>query len=204
MSRMVEPVPPAHQNAASDAGETVAAPRPDVPDAADLAWSNEDDTGNVPPGDRQSWRATWRKAAALFAGGLGLAGVIVLVFWLMTPPDNGSQPAPPPRGGASATSSAAPTASSSAAAPPSIPSTPDQDNNYVQALNNKGISFANPDAAIYNGKLVCQDMSQGMSVPQIVAAFRGSNPSLGDHADTYVAISVHAYCPQNNSLVGNP
>ena len=81
-------------------------------------------------------------------------------------------------------------------------STPDQDNKYIQALNDRGISFANPDAAIANGKLVCSDIGRGVSVPQITAAFRASNPGLADSANTYVTISVQTYCPQNNNLVG--
>jgi len=68
-------------------------------------------------------------------------------------------------------------------------------------LKDRGISFANPEAAIYNGKLVCDDIRLGMTVPQIVTAFRASNPALGGDADNYVAISVHAYCPQNGNLV---
>ncbi|HWF29516.1 MAG TPA: DUF732 domain-containing protein, partial [Mycobacterium sp.] len=83
-----------------------------------------------------------------------------------------------------------------------IVSTPDQDNKYIQALNDRGISLANPDAAIANGKLVCDDIRRGVSVPQITASFRASNPALADNADTYVTISVHTYCPQNNNLVG--
>jgi roadblock/LC7 domain-containing protein len=43
-----------------------------------------------------------------------------------------------------------------------------------------------------------------MTVPQMVAAFRASNPALGGDADNYVAISVHAYCPQNGNLVSGP
>ena len=71
----------------------------------------------------------------------------------------------------------------------------------MQALKDRGISFANPDAAIYNGKLVCDNIRIGMTVPQIVASFRASNPALSDEADTYVTISVHTYCPQNGNLV---
>jgi hypothetical protein len=67
-------------------------------------------------------------------------------------------------------------------------------------LNDHGISFANPEAAIHNGKVVCDDIRRGMTVPQIVGSFRASNPGLD--ADTYVTISVHAYCPQNGNLVG--
>jgi hypothetical protein len=108
---------------------------------------------------------------------------------------------PAPKDGATPPTAPA-TASAPAAAPSSIASTPDQDNKYVQALNDRGISFANPDAAIHNGKLVCDDIRQGMTVPQIIAAFRASNPALGNDANTYVTISVHTYCPQNNDLVG--
>ncbi|BBZ46884.1 DUF732 domain-containing protein [Mycobacterium parmense] len=187
---MPEPVPAAHENSDETA-------------AANLAWSRGDDApaASAPAGERQSWRDTWRRAAALFAGGLALAGVIMVAFWLMSPggPDDRGSSSSPSKGDAAASPSGTPAPTS---APSSIASTPDQDNAYVQKLNDQGISFANPDAAIYNGKLVCQDIDQGMTVPQIVAAFQGSNPSLGQHADTYVTISVHTYCPQHNDMVG--
>lgn len=117
---------------------------------------------------------------------------------MLTPDTKGQQPPPT---GATSVPTAPTTASSPSAAPPSIASTPDQDNKYIQALNDRGISFANPEAAVYNGKMVCDDIRQGMTVPQIVAAFRASNPALAGDADAYVAISVHAYCPQNGNLV---
>lgn len=157
--------------------------------AADHAASHDAE----PAAERQSWSATWRKAGALLLGGLALAGAIVLGFWLLSPDTKGPQAAPPPTTPSSA--------SAPAAAPSSIASTPDQDNKYVQDLNDHGISFANPEAAIYNGKMVCDDIRQGMTVPQIAAAFRASNPALAGNADTYVAISVRAYCAQNGNLV---
>ena len=49
--------------------------------------------------------------------------------------------------------------------------------------------------------MVCQNIGQGMTVPQVVGEFRSSNPALGADADTYVAISVRAYCPQHDNLV---
>jgi len=198
MAVMAEPVPAA-DDPAPDNRETVAAPASAVPDAVAPAWSREDDDPEPQPAaDRQSWQATWRKAAALFAGGLAVAGAIVVAFWVLKP-----QAAPAPvKGGATPTSSTTATASAPpSAAPTSIASTPDQDNKYIQALNERGISFANPDAAVYNGKMVCEDIRQGMTVPQIVAEFRASNPALGADADAYVAISVHAYCPQHGNLV---
>jgi hypothetical protein len=181
MTLMAEPVPATDETVGLNRAETVAVPN-----------------------HRQSWRATWRKAGALLVGCLSLAAAIILGFWLLAPHTKGPQLAgapPTPKDGATPASTAPATASAPATAP-SIASTPDQDNKYVQDLNKRGISFANPEAAIYNGKMVCDDIRQGMTVPQIGAAFRASNPALAGDADTYVAISVHAYCPQNSNLVG--
>ncbi|BBX65949.1 hypothetical protein MSAS_51230 [Mycobacterium saskatchewanense] len=200
---MAEPVPASDETAAVNASETVAVPNPASPGSGGLAWSRDDDEESPPQPavERESWVTTWRKAGALLLGGLVLAGAIVVGFWVLSPDNKGSQ-APPsasptPTAGASPTATASP----SAASPSSIPSTPEQDNKYVQTLNDRGISFANPEAAIYNGKMVCADIRQGMTVPQIVDAFRASNPALGADADAYVAISVRAYCPQNGNLV---
>lgn len=185
MCLMAEPDPAADEFIAPAQSETVAAP-----------------TAAAPNPDRQSWRATWRQAAVILMGALALAGAIVVAFWVLTPAIKGvpspstALPAPAPAPTATTTASAAP--------PPSIASTADQDNAYVQALKDRGITFANPDAAIYNGKLVCENIRIGMTVPQIVTAFRASNPALGGDADNYVAISVHAYCPQNGNLVSGP
>ncbi|WP_197508786.1 DUF732 domain-containing protein [Mycobacterium sp. 1081908.1] len=194
---MAEPSPAADETFGLNRAETVAVPNHAASDEADRtsARDYDDAVGGEPPADRESWSATWRKAGVLLMGGLGLAVVIVLGFWLFTPPAKAPQPAAPKPG---STAPAAPSAS--AAGPSSIVSTADQDNKYVQNLNDHGISFANPEAAIHNGKVVCDDIRQGMTVPQIVGAFRTSNPGLD--ADTYVTISVHAYCPQNANLVG--
>ena len=143
----------------------------------------------------QSWRATWRIAGALVVAGLVLAGAIVAGRWALTTSHSPTNTANPP----APTTSAAPSAT--ATAPSSIASTPDQDDKYIQALNDKGISFANPGAAIYNGKTVCQNIGQGMTVQEVVAAFRASSPAFSANADDFVAISVRAYCPQHGNLV---
>ncbi|MGE2814358.1 DUF732 domain-containing protein [Mycobacterium heidelbergense] len=211
---MAEPGPAADKTAGLNNDETVAVPNSAAPEVAELAWSSNDDDGDgerdggdrrdddgqpARAGDRQSWRATWRIAAALVAAGLVLAGAIVFGRSLLA----GDTKAAAPRPAAPATPKGGATPGSPAGSPPSsIVSTPDQDNKYIQALNDRGISFANPDAAIANGKLVCSDIGRGVSVPQITAAFRASNPGLADSANTYVTISVQTYCPQNNNLVG--
>ncbi|WP_243393813.1 DUF732 domain-containing protein [Mycobacterium ahvazicum] len=206
---MPEPGPATDKTAELNGGETVAAPTAAEPEtatsanSAGLAWSRDDDDA-VAPGDaanpRQSWRATWRIAAAVLAAGLVVAGAIVLGRSLLAAHPKAA--APPPA--ATPTSAAAPApGTASTAAPSSIVSTPGQDNKYVQDLNDQGISFANPDAAIYNGKMVCENIRLGMTVQQIIADFRSSNPALAGHAEAYVTTSVHAYCPQHNNLVGS-
>ena len=217
MTHMAEPGRAARENiaetVAQDVGKTIGVPNSTPTDAVNLAWSrNSGHVGDIndindqnfagqethsdPAAVRQSWRATWRLAAALVVAGLVLAGGIVLGRWLLTTAKSPTKAATPPASTASATASAA-----TATAAPSIASTPDQDNKYVQALNDKGISFANPEAAIYNGKTVCQNIGQGMTVPQVVAAFRTTSPAFSDNANDFVAISVRAYCPQNSNLV---
>jgi hypothetical protein len=211
MALMSEPVQGGDETVAQDVGKTVAVPNPTPTEAVDLAWSGNDgddnDRAGRPGAVRQSWSSTWGRAGVLVAASLALAGAIVLTSWLLSGPDqsagNGSGPAgksvaqppaalPTPKQGGSTTASAAPS---------SIASTPDQDKKYVQSLNDRGISFANPEAAIFNGKMVCQDIGRGVSVQQIADAFRASNPALSDSANAYVGISVRAYCPQNSALV---
>jgi hypothetical protein len=184
---MAEPDPAADEFIAPAQSETVAAPAASGPDT-----------------ERQSWRATWRQAAVILMGALALAGGIVLAFWVLAPASEVARSPTSTLPPSTSTPTSTATAPATHSPSPTIASTPDQDNAYVQALKDRGISFANPDAAIYNGKLVCENMRIGMTVPQIVAAFRASNPALGADADNYVSISVHAYCPQNGNLVSGP
>lgn len=209
MALMSEPVQSGDQTAAQDVGETAAVPNSMPTESVGLAWSSNEeeatDRRSEPGAIRRSWSSTWGRAGALVAAGVVLAAAIVLTSWLLTSndPSGGSQTAsksaaqppaarPKPNQGAPATGSSA---------PPSIVSTPDQDNKYVQTLNDRGISFANPEAAIYNGKMVCQDIGRGVTVQQEADAFRASNPALSDSANAYVGISVRAYCPQDSALV---
>ncbi|BBX74415.1 DUF732 domain-containing protein [Mycobacterium shinjukuense] len=186
---MVEPGSAADDTSALHGGETAAVPNPTPTDAVEVAWSRDDgrDFPAEPVAAPESWRSTMGRAAALLLVGLGLAGAIIAGHWALTRSPTPTEAAPPPVGPtASATSSA------SAA---TISSTPDQDGQYIQALNDRGISVANPEAAIHNGKVVCQNIRQGMTVAQVVAEFRASNPALSDDATAYVDISIRAYCP---------
>jgi hypothetical protein len=217
MALMAEPGAASDETAAVEAGKTIAVPNPTPTDAVEVAWAGDDGPGeatqirDVPDiSDEftevrrervaiyQSWGTAWGRAAALLVVGLGLAGAIVLGFWALSGPRSETKASPPPAPTASATTSAP------AAAPSSITSTADQDGKYLQDLNDRGIAFANPGAAIYNGKTVCQNLGQGMTVQQVTAAFRETSPAFSDNADAFVGISVRAYCPQYTNQVAAP
>jgi hypothetical protein len=206
---MADPVRPTDPTASIESVETAYVPSSAPTESAQAAWSGavddldipdiqdiqdiQDDPQQIPsePADAgQSWGTTWGRAGALVMFGLGLAMMIVVVGWVLT--------STPPKNTQPSATQAAPqttTAPATSAPPATIASTPDQDSKYIKALNDRGISFANPEAAVYNGKLVCQNYRAGMTVDQIVAAFRASNPSLSNSANDYVTISMRTYCP---------
>ncbi|KZS70130.1 MAG: DUF732 domain-containing protein [Mycobacterium pseudokansasii] len=205
---MAEPVP-ASEDTAALGGETAALPNSAPTDAVHTAWSHTDEADEPTEPDEgkdlrddeqpvaieaagQTWGTTWGRASALLLLGIGIAVLIVIGGWALTTEKSPRQGAQPPA--APAATTAAPTATT-APAPTTIASTPEQDSGYIQALNDRGITFANPDAAVYNGKLVCLNFRRGMTVDQIVAAFRASNPALSSNAEDYVAISMRTYCP---------
>ena len=217
MALMAEPGAASDETAAApvDAGRTAAVPNATPTDAVGVAWAGDDDAraetavreevNEIAEEDtqirrevseeRQSWGTAWGRAVAMLAVCLGLAGAIVLGFWALNSPRTPTKAAPSAAPTAPATTSATP------AAPSSIASTPDQDSKYLQELSDRGITFANPGAAVYNGKTVCQNIGQGMTLPQVLDAFRQSSPAFSDNADAFVTTSVHAYCPQYNSMV---
>lgn len=183
-------------------------------DSANLAWSSGNDVPDIldPPAAEgshsranpaapdeadldQSWTTAWTRAATVLLICLALAVVIVVAGWVMSRNKTTDKAAEPGRTTAASVTTKAPATSTT------IASTPDQDNRYISALNEKGIEFANPQAAVFNGKTVCQNIGQGMTVQEVVAQFRSSSPDFAVHADDFVAISVRAYCPQYSKLV---
>lgn len=213
MTPMVDPVGGADYNSS----ETSAVPNSANTDSVNLAWSRGNDLPDVPdfpgsPGlppagggrqeagaagepaeNAQAWATAWTRAAALLLVCLGLAMVIVVAGWAMhqDTPSGATQPA---------RTTAAPV-TTSAPATTTVASTPDQDSRYLAALSDKGIEFANPKNAVFNGKTVCQNLDAKMTVQQIVAQFTSSSPDFSVHADDFVAVSVRAYCPQYSKLV---
>ncbi|AGC61634.1 putative secreted protein [Mycobacterium liflandii 128FXT] len=214
MALMAEPVPASDKTAALDGDKTAAVPSPAPTDTVETAWSREQDVSDVrgpgpdlpdvpdipdgrgeelaaePASLVQSWRTTLARAAALLLLGLGFAAVIVIGGWALSTESSPGKASKP-----RSVTQIAPTPTSAPTTTTTIASTPEQDSAYIAALNDRGISFANPNAAIYNGKLVCENFRRGLTVDEIVAAFRSSNPALSNHAGDYVDISMRTYCP---------
>lgn len=189
-------------------GQTSALPNTRPTDKVELAWSTGNDVGDdlgdfsevreEEPREEatgQSWSATLRIAGLLVVAGVVLAGAIVLGRWILATDNSPTKAAPSPA--TTTLTSAEPANSATAGAPStSVTSSPDQDRRYIQALNNKGITFSNPDTAIANGKLVCSDLARGVTRQAEADAFRQSNPDLASKADDYIDVSIQAYCPQ--------
>lgn len=199
---MAEGVPPRY--------ETGGVPGPAPDESAGLAWSGENDIQepsapyprqpagetadgqSEPDSATQSWSTVWSRAAALLLIGVGLATVIIVASLVLTTKKTTTAKAPP--------ASTAPATTSPLVAA-SISSTPAQDDEYIQSLNDRGISFSNPNEAVLNGKTVCQNISAGSTVQAVVTDFQAANPTYAGVANAYVAISVRTYCPQFDNLV---
>lgn len=170
---------------------------PDIQDPSAAAGSPSRANPAAVPDEadvEQSWTTAWTRAATVLLICLALAVVIVVAGWLMHKNNSTDAASEPARTTAASVTTAAP-------ATTTVSSTADQDSRYIASLNEKGIQFANPEAAVFNGKTVCQNIGQGMTVQEVVTQFKSSSPDFAVHAEDFVAISVRAYCPQYNKLV---
>ncbi|HUH69678.1 MAG TPA: DUF732 domain-containing protein [Mycobacterium sp.] len=76
-----------------------------------------------------------------------------------------------------------------------------QDQAFLAALTQAGLTYMNPDRAITAGKSVCDLADQGMTGVEIVNNLQERNPAFqGDGAAKFAAIAAKAYCP--DSLTG--
>jgi Protein of unknown function (DUF732) len=195
-------------------GQTTALPNTKPTDKVELAWSTGEDLGGdlgedfseVHEGEPreeatgQSWSATLRIAGLLVVAGLVLAGAIVLGRWMLATDNSPTKAAPSPAP-TTLTSAEPANSATTGATSTSIASSPDQDNRYIQALNNNKIPIANIDQQqiITAAKVVCQHLAAGWTVPQTVEDFRKTNEEnapLANRAADFVNVSIQAYCPQ--------
>jgi hypothetical protein len=70
------------------------------------------------------------------------------------------------------------------------------DDQFLASLQAAGVSYQNPDRVIAAGKWVCQAVSQGKQLAEVVTQIQNSNPGLhGDNAAKFTAIAANVYCP---------
>jgi hypothetical protein len=70
------------------------------------------------------------------------------------------------------------------------------DNLFVTAVKNKGIEFANPQAAIVAGHEVCDELDIGKQKSDIASEVMTNSNLDGYRAGFFIGASIAAYCPR--------
>ncbi|OOK81916.1 hypothetical protein BZL30_1102 [Mycobacterium kansasii] len=210
MALMPEPVPASEETAALG-GETAALPDSAPTNAVHTAWSHSDQPDQPDESDQpdasqdvrdddrtsaieaavQTWGTTWGRAAALLLLGIGIAVLIVVGGWALTteksPARVRSHPRlrrrrRPPHGDHRAGSH---DHRLDPGAGQRIHSVTQRPRHHLRQSRRRRLQR----------QVGLPELSPGMTVDQIVAAFRASNPALSSNAEDYVAISMRTYCP---------
>ncbi|OBG35984.1 DUF732 domain-containing protein [Mycobacterium sp. E3198] len=74
------------------------------------------------------------------------------------------------------------------------------DQAFLTALSQAGLTYLSADRAITAGKQVCKSADDGMTGEEIVKALQDKNPGFqGPGAAKFAAIAASAYCPEKLS-----
>ena len=72
------------------------------------------------------------------------------------------------------------------------------DASFIAALNQAGITYRDPAAAVEVGKRACQLMDEGSPQVDVIKSVSSSNPGFTvDGAAQFTMIAASAYCPQH-------
>lgn len=72
------------------------------------------------------------------------------------------------------------------------------DASFIAALNQAGITYQDPAAAVGVGKRACQLMDEGSPQVEVIKSVSSSNPGFTvDGAAQFTMIAASAYCPQH-------
>ena len=72
------------------------------------------------------------------------------------------------------------------------------DGNFVNALNSRGITFANPQAAIVAAHQVCDELDSGRASSDVANDVMQQSSLDGYHAGFFVGVSIAAFCPRHS------
>ncbi|MCV7442828.1 DUF732 domain-containing protein [Mycobacterium paraense] len=82
--------------------------------------------------------------------------------------------------------------------PPSPPE--GDDGGFLAALQQVGIHYSSPDAAVTSGKAVCTCLNNGESGLELVHDVKTHNPGMDmENASNFAMIAAKFYCPQQLS-----
>ena len=74
------------------------------------------------------------------------------------------------------------------------------DGGFHAALNQVGINYASPDAAIASGKAVCTCLNNGESGLELLHDVKSHNPGMDmENASNFAMIAAKFYCPHQFS-----
>ena len=74
------------------------------------------------------------------------------------------------------------------------------DGGFLAALNQVGIYYASPDAAIASGKAVCTCLNNGESGLELLHDVKSHNPGMDmENASNFAMIAAKFYCPHQFS-----
>ncbi|ORV85910.1 hypothetical protein AWC11_18555 [Mycobacterium interjectum] len=78
------------------------------------------------------------------------------------------------------------------------------DGDFVGALEERGISVADPDSAVATAHEICAEFDRGEAAAVVVLKLMKETNLSSAQAGYFVGASVTAYCPQHQDALGNP
>lgn len=71
------------------------------------------------------------------------------------------------------------------------------DNNFLNALGSRGITFASPQSAIVAAHEVCDELDGGRASSDVANDVMQQSSLDGYHAGFFVGVSIAAFCPRH-------
>ncbi|WP_197518452.1 DUF732 domain-containing protein [Mycobacterium sp. E3198] len=78
------------------------------------------------------------------------------------------------------------------------------DGDFVGALEERGISVADPDSAVATAHEICAELDRGEGAAVVVLKLMTDTNLSSAQAGYFIGASVTAYCPQHHDALGNP
>jgi len=72
------------------------------------------------------------------------------------------------------------------------------DNNFLNALGSRGITFASPQSAIVAAHEVCDELDAGRAASEVANDVMQQSSLDGYHAGFFVGVSIAAFCPRHS------